>query len=187
MSKRMMMPQNKREEIIFCAMCVMFMCAIMLSYNMFLTMGFTFAAIQAACMAYPLTCAVCFCLDFFVVCPIVQRIMRKIGGPWMMKKPWLGTVIFQLFTVTLIVILESFYGAIIGHGLDLSLIHISQPTNKEAVKVKTAASAIKNFFITDTSIVSILLYIHSLIKICSLINHFLATICTIVTIVAKTT
>ena len=78
MSKRMMMPQNKREEIIFCAMCVMFMCAIMLSYNMFLTMGFTFAAIQAACMAYPLTCAVCFCLDFFVVCPIVQRIMRKI-------------------------------------------------------------------------------------------------------------
>lgn len=36
----------------------------------------------------------------------------------MMKKPWLGTVIFQLFTVTLIVILESFYGAIIGHGLD---------------------------------------------------------------------
>ena len=118
MSKRMMMPQNKREEIIFCAMCVMFMCAIMLSYNMFLTMGFTFAAIQAACMAYPLTCAVCFCLDFFVVCPIVQRIMRKIGGPWMMKKPWLGPVIFQLFTVTFIVILESFYGAIVGHGLD---------------------------------------------------------------------
>ena len=65
MSKRMAPPQNKREDIIFTVMCVFFMCFCMLTYNMVMTMGFTWEAITQAWMLFPLTFVVCFCVDFF--------------------------------------------------------------------------------------------------------------------------
>ncbi|MDD5952610.1 MAG: DUF2798 domain-containing protein [Oscillospiraceae bacterium] len=115
MSEKMRMPENRREELIFTVMCVLFMCSVMLTYNMIMALGFTFAAVQMTCMLFPLTCVVCFCLDFFVACPVSGFLMRKVAGPWI-TKPWMGTVLFQLFTVTQIVILESFYGALIEQG-----------------------------------------------------------------------
>lgn len=114
MSKRMMMPMNKREEIIFTVMCCTFMCSVMLTYNMIMAMGFTWDAIMQACTFFPLTVAVCFCLDFFIVCPISTQIMKKLGP--VIKKPFWCTIVFQLFTVTQIVILESFYGALMSVG-----------------------------------------------------------------------
>lgn len=114
MPKRMAGPQNKREDIIFTVMCVSFMCFCMLTYNMILTMGFTWEAILQAWKMFPLTFAVCFCVDFFIVCPNTKRIMNKIAGPWM--KPWMGTLLFQFLTVCQVVILESFYGALMSTG-----------------------------------------------------------------------
>lgn len=114
MSKRMMMPQNMREEIIFTVMCCLFMCSVMLTYNMIMAMGFTWAAIQQACMLFPLTILVCFCLDFFVACPIAKLCMRKLGP--VIKKPFWCTVVFQVIIVTQVVIMESMYGAIMAVG-----------------------------------------------------------------------
>ena len=62
----------------------------------------------------PLTLVVVFCLEYFVGCPLVKMLMKKIGRPWM--KPWMFTVLFQLFTVSFMVILESFYGALLTVG-----------------------------------------------------------------------
>ena len=114
MSKRMAPPQNKREDIIFTVMCVFFMCFCMLTYNMVMTMGFTWEAITQAWMLFPLTFVVCFCVDFFIACPIAKKIMSKLSGPW--TKPWMGVVLTQFFTVCLVVILESFYGSLVSVG-----------------------------------------------------------------------
>lgn len=38
-SKKMMMPQNKREDLIFTVLNVVFMCTCMLIFNMFLSNG----------------------------------------------------------------------------------------------------------------------------------------------------
>lgn len=114
MSRRMMMPQNKKEDLVFTILCVLFMCMGMLTYNMFLVMGISWEAVKAAWMLMPLTFAVCFCVDFFIACPVSQRIMRKAARPWM--KPWLRIWIFQFFTVCQIAILESFYGALVQVG-----------------------------------------------------------------------
>jgi hypothetical protein len=110
----MAMPQNKREDIIFTIMCVMFMCTCMIMYNMFLTMGFCWEAVAAAWQAVPITAAVCFCLEFFVACPLVKKIMSKIARPWMHQE--FCIVLTQFMIVTLVVILESFYGALMACG-----------------------------------------------------------------------
>ena len=73
MSERFMMPQNKREDLIFTILCVLFMCMCMLIYNMFLIMGVTWEAIQQAWALMPLTFAVCFCVDYFIACPVSKK------------------------------------------------------------------------------------------------------------------
>ena len=113
-SKKMMMPQNKREDIVFTIMCVLFMCTCMLTFNMCLNMGASWNAVKQAWLLVPLTFVVCFCLEHFVGCPLIKRLMKKISRPWM--KPWMLTVLFQIFTVSLMVILESFYGALLMVG-----------------------------------------------------------------------
>ena len=113
-SKKMMMPQNKREDLIFTVLNVVFMCTCMLIFNMFLSMGVSWDAVKQAWLLEPLTLVVVFCLEYFVGCPFVKMLMKKIGRPWM--KPWMFTVLFQLFTVSLMVILESFYGALLTVG-----------------------------------------------------------------------
>lgn len=114
MSERFMMPQNKREDLIFTILCVLFMCMCMLIYNMFLIMGVTWEAIQQAWALMPLTFAVCFCVDYFIACPVSKKIMGKLGRPGM--KPWLSVALFQFFTVCQIAVLESFYGALVQEG-----------------------------------------------------------------------
>ncbi len=113
-SKKMMMPQNKREDLIFTVLNVVFMCTCMLIFNMFLSMGVSWDAVKQAWLLEPLTLVVVVCLEYFVGCPFVKMLMKKIGRPWM--KPWMFTVLFQLFTVSLMVILESFYGALLTVG-----------------------------------------------------------------------
>lgn len=114
MSKRMMMPMTKKEDLIFTILCVLFMCMGMLIYNMFLVMGVNWEAIQAAWALVPLTFAVCFCVDHFIACPISTLIMKHVARPWM--KPWLQIALFQFFTVCQIAVLESMYGALVQVG-----------------------------------------------------------------------
>lgn len=73
MSQRMMVPQNKREELIFTILCVLFMCMGMLLYNMFMIMGFSWESAKTAWSMLPLTFAVCFCIDYFIACPIAKK------------------------------------------------------------------------------------------------------------------
>ena len=114
MSERMMMPRNKREDLIFAFMCVLFMCNGMLIYNMMLQMlprGATvWEALTTAWGLMPITCVVCFFLDYFIACPISRKIMSKVGRPWM--KPWMGVALFQFFTVCQVAIMESLYGEV---------------------------------------------------------------------------
>jgi hypothetical protein len=114
MSEKMAMPQNKREDLIFTVLCVAFMCIVMLTYNMILVMGFTWEMVKTTCMLYPLTFAVCFCVDYFIACPVSTGIMKKIGPK--IKSPLLGVMVFQFFTVCQIAILESFYGSLVQVG-----------------------------------------------------------------------
>ena len=82
-SKKMMMPQNKREDLIFTVLNVVFMCTCMLIFNMFLSMGISWDAVKQAWLLEPLTLVVVFCLEYFVGCPFVKMLMKKIGRPWM--------------------------------------------------------------------------------------------------------
>ena len=59
-SKKMMMPQNKREDLIFTVLNVVFMCTCMLIFNMFLSMGISWDAVKQAWLLEPLTLVVVF-------------------------------------------------------------------------------------------------------------------------------
>ena len=76
-SKKMMMPQNKREDLIFTVLNVVFMCTCMLIFNMFLSMGISWDAVKQAWLLEPLTLVVVFCLEYFVGCPFVKMLMKK--------------------------------------------------------------------------------------------------------------
>lgn len=104
------MPQNKREDWIFTVMMVFAMAFCMATYNMLLTMGFQWDAISMAWSAMPITFLVCFLLEHFFVTKLVGLIVKKIVKPT--TKPLLAIVTFQFFTVCIMVILMSFYGAL---------------------------------------------------------------------------
>ena len=54
------MPQNKREDLIFTVLNVVFMCTCMLIFNMFLSMGISWDAVKQAWLLEPLTLVVVF-------------------------------------------------------------------------------------------------------------------------------
>ena len=72
-SKRMMMPQNKREDLIFTVLNVVFMCTCMLIFNMFLSMGVSWDAVKQAWLLEPLSFSCCFfVLNILLVVPLLK-------------------------------------------------------------------------------------------------------------------
>lgn len=110
-----MMPQNRKESLIYTVLMCTFMVFVMSVYNVILNLGFTFDAVREAWLGFPVAFAVAIVLDWFVVSGPAKKIAFSILKPEdaNLKK----AIVVSSFMVTGMVILMSLFGAVLHGGI----------------------------------------------------------------------
>ncbi len=112
-SEDFIMPQNRRESLIYTVLMCTFMVFVMSVYNVALNQGFAFHAVREAWLGFPIAFAVAIVLDWFVVSGPAKKIAFSILKPEDANRK--KAIIVSSFMVTGMVILMSLFGAI-AHG-----------------------------------------------------------------------
>lgn len=124
------MPINKKEHLVYTFFMVLFMSAVMTSYNVILHHGFSVESLKIAWLMFPFTFVIAFLCEWFLVGKLAMRCAHKLlkKDDVIIKK----ILITALFFVSGMVVLMSFFGPLLSNGLstDIALIWIkSIPIN----------------------------------------------------------
>jgi len=105
------MPVNKKEQLVYTYLMVLFMCFSMVSFNVFLVNGFSFESLQLAWLTFAIMLPIAFVIEWF----IVSKIAMNLIGNFVKETDVLPVVILKsaLCFVTLMVLSMSFIANII--------------------------------------------------------------------------
>lgn len=116
------MPINKKEHLVYTFLMVLFMAAVMTSYNVILHNGFSVESIKIAWLMFPFTFVTAFLCEWFLVGKLAMKLSHKLlkQDDLIIKK----VLITALFFVTGMVVLMSFFGPLLANGFSTDILEI---------------------------------------------------------------